>query len=68
MRDDIKATPKMNLILVWADYGHPSVKKDEVFKEILEQADILKNITCDKMMATESQNTGLHPLSPPINF
>ena len=50
----------MNLILVWADYGHPSVKKDEVFKEILEQADILKNITCDKMMTIESQNTGLH--------
>ena len=23
----------MNLILAWADYGHPSVKKDEVFKE-----------------------------------
>ena len=42
IRDDIKATPKMNLILAWADYGHPSVKKDEVFKEILEQAENFK--------------------------
>ena len=32
----------MNLILAWADYGQPSVKKDEVFKEILEQAENFK--------------------------
>lgn len=30
----------MDLILVLAEYGYPPVTNDEVFKEILEQADI----------------------------
>ena len=42
IRDDIKVTPKMNLILVLAEYGYPPVTNDEVFKEILEQAENFK--------------------------
>ena len=42
IRDDIKATSKMDLILVLAEYGYPPVTNDEVFKEILEQAENFK--------------------------
>lgn len=41
-RDDIKAELKMDLILVLAEYGYPPVPKDEVFKEIFEQAENFK--------------------------
>jgi len=41
-RDDIKAELKVDLILVLADHGYPPVPKDEVFKEIFEQAEIFK--------------------------
>lgn len=38
-RDDIKAELKVDLILVLAEHGYPPVPKDEVFKEIFEQAE-----------------------------
>jgi len=41
-RDDIKAELKMDLILVLAEHGYPPVPKDEVFKEIFEQAENFK--------------------------
>lgn len=41
-RDDIKAELKMDLILVLAEYGYPPVTNDEVYKEILEQAENFK--------------------------
>lgn len=41
-RDDIKAELKVDLILVLADHGYPPVPKDEVFKEIFEQAENFK--------------------------
>jgi type I restriction enzyme, R subunit len=41
-RDDIKAELKVDLILVLADHGYPPVPKDEVFKEIFEQAESFK--------------------------
>lgn len=41
-RDDIKAELKMDLILILAEYGYPPVTNDEVFKEILEQAENFK--------------------------
>lgn len=41
-RDDIKAELKMDLILILAEYGYPPVTNDEVFKEILEQAEKFK--------------------------
>lgn len=42
VRDDIKAELKMDLILVLAEYGYPPVTNDEVYKEILEQAENFK--------------------------
>ena len=41
-RDDIKAELKMDLILVLTEYGYPPVTNDEVYKEILEQAENFK--------------------------
>ncbi len=41
-RDDIKAELKVGLILVLAENGYPPVPKDEVFKEIFEQAENFK--------------------------
>lgn len=45
-RDDIKAELKMDLILVLAEYGYPPVTNDEVYKEILEQAENFKRYNC----------------------
>jgi type I restriction enzyme, R subunit len=41
-RDDIKAELKVDLILILAEHGYPPVPKDEVFKEIFEQAENFK--------------------------
>ncbi len=41
-RDDIKAELKMDLIKLLAKNGYPPITKDEVFKEILEQAENFK--------------------------
>jgi len=41
-RDDIKAELKVDLILVLAEHGYPPVPRDEVFKEIFEQAENFK--------------------------
>jgi len=41
-RDDIKAELKVGLILVLAEHGYPPVPKDEIFKEIFEQAENFK--------------------------
>jgi type I restriction enzyme R subunit len=41
-RDDIKAELKVDLILILAAHGYPPVTKDEVFKEIFEQAENFK--------------------------
>lgn len=41
-RDDIKAELKVDLILILAENGYPPVTKDEVFKEIFEQAENFK--------------------------
>jgi type I restriction enzyme R subunit len=37
-RDDIKASLKVALILVLAKFGYPPISRDEVYKEIFEQA------------------------------
>ena len=44
-RDDIKAELKVDLILILAEHGYPPVPKDEVFKEIFEQAENFKKYT-----------------------
>ena len=41
-RDDIKAELKVDLILILAENGYPPVPKDEIFKEIFEQAENFK--------------------------
>lgn len=41
-REDIKAELKMDLIKLLAKHGYPPITKDEVFKEILEQAENFK--------------------------
>ena len=41
-RNDIKAELKVDLILVLADHGYPPVDRDEVYKEIYEQAENFK--------------------------
>lgn len=41
-RDDIKANLKVDLILVLAKHGYPPVNRDEVYKEIFEQAENFK--------------------------
>ncbi len=41
-RDDIKAELKVDLILVLAENDYPPVPKDEIFKEIFEQAENFK--------------------------
>ncbi|MFH1321211.1 MAG: HsdR family type I site-specific deoxyribonuclease [Bacteroidota bacterium] len=46
-RADIKAELKMDLILVLAEHGYPPVPRDEVFKEIFEQAENFKKYMKD---------------------
>ncbi|MDA3971262.1 MAG: HsdR family type I site-specific deoxyribonuclease, partial [Desulfobulbaceae bacterium] len=41
-RDDIKAELKVDLIIALADNGYPPVDRDEVYKEIFEQAENFK--------------------------
>ncbi len=41
-RDDIKAGLKVELILLLAEHGYPPVDRDEVYKEIFEQAENFK--------------------------
>ena len=44
-RDDIKAELKVDLILVLAKHGYPPVDRDEVYKEIFEQAENFKKFS-----------------------
>ncbi len=41
-RDDIKAELKMDLIKLLAKFAYPPITKDEVYKEILDQAENFK--------------------------
>lgn len=42
IKEDIKAELKVDLIMLLAKYGYPPITKDEVFKEIFEQAENFK--------------------------
>ncbi|MDC7767281.1 HsdR family type I site-specific deoxyribonuclease [Priestia aryabhattai] len=46
-RDDIKAELKVDLILTLAENDYPPVPKDEIFKEIFEQAENFKKYSVD---------------------
>jgi len=41
-RTDIKAELKVDLIILLADNGYPPIDRDEVYKEIFEQAENFK--------------------------
>lgn len=41
-RDDIKYELKADLIVLLDDYGYPPIDRDEVYKEIFEQAENIK--------------------------
>lgn len=41
-RDDIKANLQVDLILLLDEYGYPPVTLDDVYKEVLEQAENFK--------------------------
>ena len=41
-RDDIKAELKVGLILLLHEHGYPPVDRDEVYKDIFEQAENFK--------------------------
>lgn len=43
-RADIKAELKVDLIMLLAKFGYPQVSRDEVYKEIFEQAENFKKI------------------------
>ena len=47
-REDIKAELKVDLILVLAKHGYPPVDRDEVYKEIFEQAENFKKYRIGK--------------------
>jgi len=46
-RDDIKAELKVDLILILAEHGYPPVPRDDVFKEIFEQAENFKKYSSE---------------------
>jgi len=48
-RDDIKAELKADLIILLAENGYPPVDRDEVYKEIFEQAENFKKYQDNKM-------------------
>ena len=41
-REDVKAELKVDLIILLAEWGYPPVDRDEVYKEIFEQAENFK--------------------------
>jgi type I restriction enzyme, R subunit len=41
-RDDIKSTLKVGLVLLLDEFGYPQVERDEVYREIFEQAENFK--------------------------
>jgi len=47
-RNDIKAELKADLIILLAEYGYPPVDRDEVYKEIFEQAENFKKYQNEK--------------------
>ena len=51
-RDDIKAELKMNVIILLAGAGYPPKIHDEVFKEILEQAENFKRNSAPRPYTT----------------
>ena len=51
-RDDIKAELKADLIILLAEHGYPPVDRDEVYKEIFEQAENFKKYQQNELKGT----------------
>ena len=47
-REDIKAELKADLIIILAEHGYPPVDRDEVYKEIFEQAENFKKYQSER--------------------
>ena len=61
MRDDIKAELKVDLIMLLADHGYPPVDRDEVYKEIFEQAENFKKYHNDEKSLRRHTSDGKYP-------
>lgn len=56
-RGDIRDTLKMNIIILLSSAGYPPIIHDEVFKEILEQAENFKRYSSTRPYSTYSNNS-----------
>lgn len=63
-RTDLRATLKMNIIVLLARAGYPPKIRDEVFKEILEQAENFKRNSMSRPYATCSDDSMLIAAEP----
>ena len=63
-RDDIKAELKMNVIILLAGAGYPPKIHDEVFKEILEQAENFKRNSVPRPYSTFTDDSFLIAAEP----
>ncbi len=48
-RNDIKAELKVDLIILLAEHGYPPIDRDEVYKDIFEQAGISRSIRAERL-------------------
>ena len=75
-RNDIKAALKVDLILALAKHGYPPVANNEVYKDILEQAENFKkyrlqhkaNQGSTTLLETSEHPVSLYPLSHFLSF
>ena len=63
-RDDIKANLQVDLIIVLDKYGYPPVTIDDVYKEVLEQAENFKKYANDKISFIGAKATEQYTLEP----
>jgi len=61
-RDDIKAELKVGLIILLAEHGYPPVDRDEVYKEIFEQAENFKKYNSTISGEVKNTNVDVAPL------
>ena len=64
-RPDLRATLKMNVIVLLARAGYPPKIRDEVFKEILEQAENFKRHAMPRPYSTDNNNNSISIAAEP---
>ena len=62
-RTDTQAQLKMDIVLVLDEYGYPPVPQDDVFKEIIEQAENFK-----KYAMADEENNDMHAITMPMQY